>query len=130
MSNQVICRNLGASTPGHCLDIVVRRAEQDAAQPQEITWNLEIDNLTCPVREQLVGAHPAISEDIGRLSHLALADQIHSRSKCPAALINSLERSQLHLGKRNECAELSGKRRFNQGHSAGPSVAAVCSLHD
>ena len=77
---------------------MIRGAEQDAAQPEEVAGNLEIDNLTGSAGQKLIGAHPAIGEDKGRLSRLALTHQIHPCVESPAALVEYLAETVRRVG--------------------------------
>ena len=60
-------------------DVVIGGTEQDAPQPQKVTRYLEIDDLACPSRQELVRADPTVGQDVGGGVDLPLMDQILAR---------------------------------------------------
>jgi hypothetical protein len=82
---------------------------QDAAQPQEITGDLEIHDLPLTILEKLVGTGPAGGECICGLIRLPLVDEIPPRDEGAAPLVQGCEHRQFGLRKGDEGAELADK---------------------
>ena len=82
-------------------------AQQDAAQADDVAWDREVDHLPPAVRQQLVGAGPAVLEDVGVMPCLPLADQVGAGGNETATLLEPANNGQLHLAQRQVSRQLA-----------------------
>ena len=79
------------------LDIVVGGVEQDRAETEEIAGDLEVDDLPRSVPQELVGADPALGEDVGGRMGLALMDDIASSDEGASPPVKAVENFEVGL---------------------------------
>ena len=109
-------KHFGRLDAGDRLDAVIGGAEQDAAQPEEIARDLEVDDLPFSVGQDLVGTGPAIGQDEGRGILLTLVDHLVPGQKAATAPVEPCKRFKIDLRQGDEGRELSCQRAFlNQG---------------
>ena len=84
-SHQLPCRYLGHGDVGDRREAVVRGAQQDAAQADDVAGDREVDYLPPAVGQQFVGAGPPLLEDEGVVPDLPLVDQVGARGDRSAA---------------------------------------------
>ncbi len=74
---------------------MVRGAQQNAAQSQEISRYLEVNDLARSLLLDLIGAGPAGGQNVGSLSRLTLMHKVAPGSKNSAALVQTLQHGKL-----------------------------------
>ena len=127
--HQLPRRHLGHGDVGDRGEAVVGGAQQDAAQADDVARDREVDHLPPAVRQQLVGAGPAVLEDVG------VCPTCRSwTSSVPAATVRWLclelrQRRQLDRAQSQKPAQLAGERAIvNVQFPAAPAhtIPAGC----
>jgi hypothetical protein len=108
-ARQIRLEDFGGLDRHDRLETVVRGAQQHAAQAEEVTGHLEIDDLAGSIGLDLVGANPSAREDVGGLIRLPLVHHVPSRAEGPSALVKPLEHGEFSLRQGDKGREFAGQ---------------------
>lgn len=102
------------------IDALVRGAEQDRPQTEEIARNLDTHDSPRAAGQDLVGTGPAPGENTGRLTGLSLMHHGVLGGKSAAAALDVRHDRTFGPGKADESGKLAGKSTFER-HGRSPS---------
>jgi hypothetical protein len=114
--DHLLRRDLGDDDVVDGRESVVRGAQEHAAQAHEVARDREVDHLPAAVRQQLVGARPALLQNERVVTFLALVDDLGVRLDRAPPRLEPGKARELILVQRKEPVQLLDQSARNQCH--------------
>lgn len=98
--------DLGQFDVGQRGKALVRGPQQQAAQPDEVAGNLDVDDLPPAVPHLLVGASPSVAQDVRGVMVLPFLDEVSTRLEGDGGFLQRLKHRFFPRPKREKGAKL------------------------